>query len=155
MAAKPVVLPDTYDGEGSWDDWICHFENVADVNDWDDAAKLKFLKVRLVGKAQRAFLWWPRSIIRTRAELGIRFGPSIRIRNGTGPDPIREGHSELRPNYGSDPEQIRTGHTDPKRNRAGVTGNSVARKFCRRETESPKEKVSLSVNYVAKRHSYS
>ena len=39
--------------------------------------------------------------------------------------------------------------------KAGVTGNSVARKFCRRETESPKEKVSLSVNYVAKRHSYS
>ena len=55
MAAKSVVLPDTFDGEGSWDDWICHFENVADVNDWDDAAKLKFLKVRLVGKAQRAF----------------------------------------------------------------------------------------------------
>ena len=33
----------------------CTVENVADVNDWDDAAKSKFLKVRLVGKAKRAF----------------------------------------------------------------------------------------------------
>ena len=57
MAAKPVVLllPDTYDGISSWDDWICHFENVADVNDWDDEKKFKFLKARLVGRAQRAF----------------------------------------------------------------------------------------------------
>ena len=46
MAVKPIVLPDTFTGEASWDDWICHFENVADVNGWDDNQKLKFLKVR-------------------------------------------------------------------------------------------------------------
>ena len=51
MAAKPVVLPNTYDSSSSWDDWICHFENVADVNDCDNEKKLKFL----VGRAQRVF----------------------------------------------------------------------------------------------------
>ena len=35
MAAKPVVLPDTFTGEASWDEWVCHFENVSDVSGWD------------------------------------------------------------------------------------------------------------------------
>ena len=55
MAAKPIVLPDNFTGEASWDDWMCHFENVTDVNGWDDDQKLKFLKVRLTGRAQKAF----------------------------------------------------------------------------------------------------
>ena len=55
MAAKPVVLPDTFTGEASWDEWFCHFENVSDVNGWDDDQKLKFLKVRLMERAQKAF----------------------------------------------------------------------------------------------------
>ena len=51
MASRPLVLPETFSGEGSWDEWISHFENVADVNAWDgDAAKLKWLKVRLTGR---------------------------------------------------------------------------------------------------------
>ena len=53
--AKPLVLPDTYDGSQCWDDWISHFENVADVNEWNDGSKLKWIKVRLVGRAQKAF----------------------------------------------------------------------------------------------------
>ena len=52
---KPVVLPDTFTGEAGWDDWICHFENVADVNGWTNAQKLKWIKVRLTGRAQKAF----------------------------------------------------------------------------------------------------
>ena len=40
MAVKPIVLPDTFTGKASWDDWICHFENVVDVNGWDDNQKL-------------------------------------------------------------------------------------------------------------------
>ena len=35
--------------------WSFHFTNMAAVNDWDDATKLKLLKVRLTGKAQTAF----------------------------------------------------------------------------------------------------
>lgn len=57
MAARPHVIPDPFNGSGEarWEQWIGHFENVAAVNDWDDANKLKWLKVRLTGRAQAAF----------------------------------------------------------------------------------------------------
>ena len=57
MAAKPIILPNTFSGDAptSWDEWIVHFNNFVEVNEWDTSAKLKFLKVRLVGKAQSAF----------------------------------------------------------------------------------------------------
>ncbi len=50
MAAKPIILPDTFSGDAtaSWDDWIVHFNNCGGVNGW---ANLRFLKVRLVGRA--------------------------------------------------------------------------------------------------------
>ena len=52
MASKPVILPEPFQGTASWDDWIEHFERVAIVNEWTtNAAKLKWLKVRLTGKA--------------------------------------------------------------------------------------------------------
>ena len=54
-SARPVLTLDPYTGEGSWDDWIDHFESVAEVNRWDDAAKLLWLRVRLTGRAQTAF----------------------------------------------------------------------------------------------------
>ena len=60
MAARPLVLPETYNGEKSWDDWVEHFESVADVNEWtDDAKKLKWLHVRLTGRAASAFKKFP------------------------------------------------------------------------------------------------
>ncbi len=49
------MLPETYSGEGTWSEWIVHFENVATVNSWDDVAKLNWLKVRLTGRAQKAY----------------------------------------------------------------------------------------------------
>ena len=55
MAAKPVVLPETFDGKGSWDEWLVHYENVAAVNGWNAASKLLWLKVRLTDRAQKAF----------------------------------------------------------------------------------------------------
>lgn len=55
MATRPAVLPETYSGEGSFTDWLDHFESVAVVNDWDDAARILWLRVRLVGRAQSAF----------------------------------------------------------------------------------------------------
>ena len=55
MASKPVILPETFQGTASWDDWIEHFERVAIVNEWTTAAaKLKWLKVRLTSKAMAA-----------------------------------------------------------------------------------------------------
>ena len=49
--AKPVVLPETFDGTRGWDEWCFHFENVASVN---DSERLKWLQVRLTGRAQKA-----------------------------------------------------------------------------------------------------
>jgi hypothetical protein len=57
--AKPVILPETFTGDATWDEWIVHFNNCAAVNNWDDAAKLAFLKVRLTGRAQQSFLRLP------------------------------------------------------------------------------------------------
>ena len=42
-AARPLVLPETFDGTGSWSEWCYHFENVAAVNGWDGAQKLQWL----------------------------------------------------------------------------------------------------------------
>ena len=58
MATRPAVLPEPFKGTGGeyrWDDLLAHFNNVAAVNKWDEAAKLKWLKVRLTGPAQKAF----------------------------------------------------------------------------------------------------
>ena len=57
MAARPVVIPELFSGEGSarWDDWINHFDRIADVNDWDDAKKKKWLPARLTGRAASVY----------------------------------------------------------------------------------------------------
>ena len=55
MASRPAVLPETYSGEGSFTEWIDHFDSVAEVNAWDDAAKSLWIRVCLVGRAQTAF----------------------------------------------------------------------------------------------------
>ena len=55
MAARPLVLPEPFNGEGRWEEWAYHFESVADVNGWDATQNLKWLKVRLTGRAQIAF----------------------------------------------------------------------------------------------------
>ena len=55
MAQKPVVLPEVFTGEKSWDEWKDHFDSVAAVNGWDDAAKLMWLRVRLTGRAATTF----------------------------------------------------------------------------------------------------
>ena len=55
MANKPFQLPETFSGE-KWDEWINLFESCADVNNWTkDEDRLKWVHLRLVGKAQTAF----------------------------------------------------------------------------------------------------
>ena len=39
-ASRPVIIPDSYLGDGSWDEWIEHFESSALVNSWDGPTKL-------------------------------------------------------------------------------------------------------------------
>ena len=81
-STKPVVLPETFDGIKSWDDWYFHFENVAAVNGWSDEQKLKWLRVRLTGRAQKALLRIPEAsrttYEATRAALKARFDPESR-----------------------------------------------------------------------------
>ena len=59
--------------------WSIHFGNVADVNEWDDEQKLKWLKVRLTGRAQKAFQRLPEASRATfnlaKAALKVRFEP--------------------------------------------------------------------------------
>ena len=81
MASKPVLLPEPYSGEsGSWDDWIYHFECIAEVNKWATGEeKLKWLRVRLTGKALTALRKLPESARSSYAEyktaLKKRFDP--------------------------------------------------------------------------------
>ena len=80
--ARPLVLPEVFDGSGSWSDWNFHFENVAAVNGWDDAQKLRWLRVRMTGRAQKALLRLPGdtadSYGATRDALRARFEPDSR-----------------------------------------------------------------------------
>ena len=60
MASKPLITPEAFTGDGSWEEWIDHFECVADVNKCEsNAEKLKWLKVRLTGKALKTFRQLP------------------------------------------------------------------------------------------------
>ena len=54
-ALRPVINPDAYLGDGSWEEWIDHFESSALVNGWDDPAKLLWLRARLTKRAQTAW----------------------------------------------------------------------------------------------------
>ena len=49
------IIPDVYNGETGWDEWITHFDCVARINGWDDDRCLLWLQVRMTGKAQRAW----------------------------------------------------------------------------------------------------
>ena len=55
MTTQPLLMPESFSGKGSFSDWLQHFEGVAAINKWDDAAKLLWLRVRLIGPAQTAY----------------------------------------------------------------------------------------------------
>ena len=57
MASRPLVLSDSR--EKSWDEWIYHFGSIAEVNDWNGEQKVKWLEVRMIGCAQKAFQHLP------------------------------------------------------------------------------------------------
>ena len=60
--SKPVVTPEAYNGEGSFTDWLDHFESVATLNKWKDDDKVLWLRVRLTGKAQTALKQLPAAV---------------------------------------------------------------------------------------------
>ena len=55
MAMKPHVVPEPFTGEGSWDDWIDHFESAAAFNKWNAEDKLLRLRVGMTGRVQKAY----------------------------------------------------------------------------------------------------
>ena len=69
MSSKPLLIPEPFSGDcGNWQEWIDHFESVAVVNKWDtDGDKLKWLRVRLTGKAHTVFMKLPEN---TRKDYG-------------------------------------------------------------------------------------
>ena len=82
MAVMPIMLPNTFTGatDSTWDTWIVHFENCAAINQWDDDAKLAFLKVQLTGRAQMVFQRLPAEKMDTFAHAVVvlkeRFEPA-------------------------------------------------------------------------------
>ena len=50
LIGRPLILPEVFDGEGDFVEWIQHFISVAVVNKWDDVAKLQWLHVRVAGR---------------------------------------------------------------------------------------------------------
>ena len=84
MAARPLVLPQPFNGEpeSSRGDWSTHSDNVADDNERSAEQKLQWLKVRLTGRAQKAFQRLPKaaraSFESVQAALKERFEPETR-----------------------------------------------------------------------------
>lgn len=50
-----MIEPDTFDGTSNteWSDYIVHFEQIADWNNWSDPQKAKMLTIKVRGEAQR------------------------------------------------------------------------------------------------------
>ena len=57
--SKPVIAPEAYNSEGSFTDWLDHFESIAALNKWNKEEKTLWLHVCLTGKAQTAFKQFP------------------------------------------------------------------------------------------------
>lgn len=51
--ARPVFMPETFTGVGrEWFDWSEQFELAAEVNQWEEELKLKFMSLLLAGRAR-------------------------------------------------------------------------------------------------------
>ena len=77
--ARPLVLPEIFDGNDSFTDWICHFESVSAINGWTDDDKVLWLRVRLTGKVHVAYTRLSHetqgSYAATKEALSQRFEP--------------------------------------------------------------------------------
>lgn len=50
---RPIFMPETFTGVGrGWSDWAEQFDLAADVNNWDETLKLKFMSLLLSGRAR-------------------------------------------------------------------------------------------------------
>lgn len=53
---RPVFMPEIFTGQGrDWSDWSQQFALAADVNNWNDDLKLKFMSLLLSGRARDVY----------------------------------------------------------------------------------------------------
>lgn len=58
--ARPVFMPETFTGVGrAWSDWSEQFELAAEVNQWEEGLKLKFMSLLLAGRARDMYSGLP------------------------------------------------------------------------------------------------
>jgi hypothetical protein len=57
---RPKVMPDLYEGKGSWSQYLAHFETVSDLNDWNMREKAQYLSVSLRGEACQVLQFIPK-----------------------------------------------------------------------------------------------
>ena len=76
---RPKVMPDQYDGRGSWADYIAHFEICCEINGWTPQQRAQYLSVSLRGSACQVLGTLPQGRRRDYRELvtalGRRFNP--------------------------------------------------------------------------------
>ncbi|KRZ05177.1 hypothetical protein T11_5140 [Trichinella zimbabwensis] len=61
VRGRTIAVPEQYDGSSDWDEWLEHFEDVAAVNGWSEAEKLRWLPLSLSQKARSTFRQLPHS----------------------------------------------------------------------------------------------
>ena len=76
---RPLMMPDKYDGNSDWKDYLAHFESCVAINAWGDAEASKFLAASLRGQAlrllkeQRGDNWTYKEL---KSKLANRFSPT-------------------------------------------------------------------------------
>lgn len=75
VTTRPLLTPESFSGKGSFSEWLQHFEGVAAINKWDDAAKLLWLRIRLVGSFQE-HLYNLRKVFERLREAGLTLKPT-------------------------------------------------------------------------------
>ena len=54
-ASRSSILPDRYDGQGGFRNWLRHFDACGDASGWSDGEKLRKLPAFLRGRAATHF----------------------------------------------------------------------------------------------------
>lgn len=76
---RPKVMPDSFDGKGSWPQYLAHFETVGDLNGWNLREKAQYLSVSLRGEACQIIQFLPyherRNYVELIKALNKRFDP--------------------------------------------------------------------------------
>ena len=80
MLSGPAIRPESYDGNDTWEEYISHFEDCAELCRWDDRSKVLYLAASLRGQARTFYMSLSQQEKRTyRAlinKLNQRFGSS-------------------------------------------------------------------------------